>query len=179
MEINSNHHTFAKAIARGLSNKEAAIEAGYEAKSASQQGSRLAREAQIKELVEKYRRQLPPDTLPVATPKEAVLVEVDDVPTINRFQHDCENDKPFNEFDEISSSLDSIKTDDPLEFLIQAMGCSGLDDSKRIDAAKAALPYKHGKVGDKGKKETKEEAAVAASSKGGLSGRLAELRKVK
>jgi len=36
----------------------------------------------------------------------------------------------------------------------------------RFNAAKAALPYVHGKVAEKGKKETKEDAAKAASKSG-------------
>jgi phage terminase small subunit len=33
----------------------------------------------------------------------------------------------------------------------------------RMDAAKAALPYFHGKVADKGKKQSQEEQAHAAA----------------
>ncbi len=61
MNINEKHHIFAKARANGADNKEAAIEAGYSASSAAQQGSRLAREPEIKALIAKYSKQAPPE----------------------------------------------------------------------------------------------------------------------
>ena len=47
MEINDNHHAFARAVAEGLSHREAAIKAGYSEKTALQSGSRLKRNEDI------------------------------------------------------------------------------------------------------------------------------------
>ena len=43
----------------------------------------------------------------------------------------------------------------------------GQDEELRVACAKAALPYVHGKVADKGKKQTQEDAARAAAKGGG------------
>lgn len=55
--------------------------------------------------------------------------------------------------------------DDPLQFLLDVMNKSD-DMFMRVNAAKAALPYVHGKVADKGKKETKAEEAKKAAQSG-------------
>ena len=60
---------------------------------------------------------------------------------------------------------DNYAKDDPLQFLIDVMNKSD-DMFLRFNAAKAALPYVHGKVAEKGKKETKEDAAKAATKSG-------------
>ena len=48
----------------------------------------------------------------------------------------------------------------------------GQDEELRVACAKAALPYVHGKVADKGKKQTKAEEAQAAAKGGGKFGTL-------
>ena len=55
---------------------------------------------------------------------------------------------------------------DPLEFLISIFSDPVEDIKLRLDAAKAALPYFHGKVAEKGKKETKAEAARDGAKSG-------------
>lgn len=153
MNINEKHHIFAKARANGADNKEAAIEAGYSASSAAQQGSRLAREPEIKALIAKYSKQAPPE-------KPAVELNLHESNVTGFGVGAVQNRYIENHADEGDASpLDAIKTEDPLQFLIGAMNCSGLDDGKRIDAAKAALPYKHGKIGEKGKKEGQNDTA--------------------
>ena len=173
MEINDKHHAFARAVANGLSPKEAAIKAGYSEKTALQSGSRLKRNEDIQALIEHYKQQKQPTktqtrlSIPQHNQNEPHGFDVSAI------------QERFLDGDGAVSALDNINTDDPLEFLIEAMKSPGLDDKSRLDAAKAALPYKHGKVGDKGKKETKAEIAQAAAAKGGLSARLENLRKVK
>jgi phage terminase small subunit len=61
---------------------------------------------------------------------------------------------------------DPYTKDDPLQFLIEVMDNCGNDMFLRFNAAKAALPYIHGKVAEKGKKQTKEEEAKKASNSG-------------
>ena len=47
MAMNEQKEAFAKAKVRGLSNREAAIAAGYRAKTASVSGSRLAKDEDV------------------------------------------------------------------------------------------------------------------------------------
>jgi len=51
---------------------------------------------------------------------------------------------------------------DPKTFLLAAMNDVALDAKFRIDAAKALMPFVHGKVGDQGKKEARADAAKQA-----------------
>ena len=173
MEINDKHHAFARAVASGLSHKDAAIKAGYSEKTALQSGSRLKRNEDIQVLIEKYKQEH-------KSPKALIdtIEHHNKLCDVSGFDVEAAQER-FYEDEGASSALDAIHTDDPLEFLIAAMQSSGLDDKSRLDAAKAALPYKHGKVGDKGKKETKADIAKEAAAKGGLSARLDNLRKVK
>ena len=58
------------------------------------------------------------------------------------------------------------ENDDPLNYLKSVWTNEAEDPALRLNAAKAALPYVHGKVAEKGKKETKEDAAKAATKSG-------------
>lgn len=51
---------------------------------------------------------------------------------------------------------------DPLEYLLRVMNDPASPQHRRDRAAIAAAPYVHGKVGEKGKKEAKNEAAAAS-----------------
>lgn len=138
MALTGKKRAFADAVLAGFSNKESAIRAGYSEKTASAAGSRLAKEAGIKEYIEKHRaatvgssdakRQLPP---PPAS---------DEIP------------------------FDIPETDDPIRFLTTIMNEPAADLRFRIDAAKAMLPFKHQKLGEGGKKDQKQDAAAKASA---------------
>ncbi|MHA3081898.1 terminase small subunit [Acinetobacter sp. ANC 5383] len=147
MAISEKMKKFAQAIVDGASNKDAAISAGYAEKSASQQGSKLRKDPEVIVWIEKLKAdqkkltltQPKPEKVKAATPTETDL------------------DQPPE---------DPYTKGDPLQFLIEVMDNSGNDMFLRFNAAKAALPYIHGKVADKGKKQTKEEEAKKASNSG-------------
>jgi phage terminase small subunit len=147
MAISEKMKKFAQAIVDGASNKNAAISAGYAEKSASQQGSKLRKDPEVIVWIEKLKAdqkkltltQPKPEKVKVATPTETDL------------------DQPPE---------DPYTKGDPLQFLIEVMDNCGNDMFLRFNAAKAALPYIHGKVAEKGKKQTKEEEAKKASNSG-------------
>lgn len=64
---------------------------------------------------------------------------------------------------------DIPKTDDSLVFLEALMNDVNASVKDRLEAAKALAPFQHAKVGEKGKKETKADAAkeLAAGQKFG------------
>lgn len=66
-----------------------------------------------------------------------------------------EDENPIEEF--------QFEGDDPLEFLTKVMSFNGNKLNIRMQAAMALMPYKHGKVAEKGKKQTKEEEAKQAT----------------
>jgi phage terminase small subunit len=55
-------------------------------------------------------------------------------------------------------------SDDPLEFLKSVWKDDTADAKVRVDAAKAALPFVHGRIGEQGKKNAKKDAAAAAAT---------------
>lgn len=144
MALTEKMKKFARAIVDGATNKEAAISAGYAEKTASQQGSKLKNDSEIIVYIEKLKAEKEGRSLTSEKPK---------VKTISTH----EDDNPLDNED--------YAKDDPLQFLIDVMNKSD-DMFLRFNAAKAALPYVHGKVAEKGKKETKEDAAKAATKSG-------------
>jgi phage terminase small subunit len=56
-------------------------------------------------------------------------------------------------------------TKDPKAFLVAVMNDPATEMKVRADAAKALMPYVHGKVAEPGKKEAKNEAARKASGR--------------
>lgn len=154
MALTEKMKKFARAIVDGATNKEAAISAGYEEKTASQQGSKLRNNSEIIVYIEKLKAEKEGRTLTPEKPK---------VKPANSGEYD----NPLND--------DNYAKDDPLQFLIDVMNNSD-DMFLRFNAAKAALPYVHGKVADKGKKETKEDAAKQATKTGRLGTLESQLR---
>lgn len=144
MALTEKMKKFARAIVDGATNKEAAISAGYEEKTASQQGSKLKNNSEIIVYIEKLKAEKDGRSLTLEKPKVKPVSS-------------GENDTPLSD--------DNYAKDDPLQFLIDVMNNSE-DMFLRFNAAKAALPYVHGKVAEKGKKETKEDAAKQATKSG-------------
>lgn len=145
MALTEKMKKFARAIVDGATNKEAAISAGYEEKTASQQGSKLRNNSEIIVYIEKLKAEKEGRTLTPEKPK---------VKPANSGEYD----NPLND--------DNYAKDDPLQFLIDVMNDKENEMGLRLHAAKAALPYKHGKVAEKGKKETKAEAARDGAKSG-------------
>lgn len=144
MALSEKMKKFAQAVVDGLSNKEAAISAGYAEKTASQAGSKLRKDPEIIVHIEKLKADKEGRSLTSEKPK---------VKTANTY----EDDNPLDDED--------YAKDDPLQFLIDVMNKSS-DMFMRFNAAKAALPYVHGKVAEKGKKETKADEAKKATQGG-------------
>lgn len=146
MALSEKMKKFAQAVVDGLSNKEAAISAGYAEKTASQQGSKLRKDPEIIVHIEKLKAHKEGRSLTSEKPK---------VKAIETSSY--EDEDPIE---------DQYSTDDPLDFLINVMKNGGNEMMLRVNAARAALPYVHGKVAEKGKKETKEDAAKKATQSG-------------
>ena len=148
MALTAKMKAFAQAVVDGLSNKDAAISAGYSEKSAMQQGSKLANNPEIIAYIDQFK------SVKKLTPKSEKLTLKK--PKVNSVDSG-ENDNPLDD--------ENYAKDDPLQFLLDVMNKSD-DMFMRVNAAKAALPYVHGKVADKGKKETKAEEAKKAAQSG-------------
>ena len=177
MALTAKGKAFAQAVADGMSNKDAAISAGYSEKTAAQQGSKLSKNPEIiayiekltsaKKLTSKSKKLTPQnEQLNSEKPKQSNLVQVVKVEKIESGPEQAHGQ--FVGRDEIAIGA----PEDPLEYLKSVWMDEKQDEELRVACAKAALPYVHGKVADKGKKQTKAEEAQAAAKGGGKFGTL-------
>lgn len=177
MALTAKGKAFAQAVADGKSNKDAAISAGYSEKTAAQQGSKLSKNPEIiayiekltsaKKLTPKSKKLTPQDEqLNSEKPKQSNLVQVVKVEKIESGPEQAQGQ--FVGRDEIAIG----SHEDPLEYLKSIWMDQDQDKELRVACAKAALPYVHGKVAEKGKKQTKAEEAQNAAKGGGKFGTL-------
>lgn len=174
MSLTAKMRKFAQAVVNGLSNKDAAITAGYAEKTAAQAGAKLAKNPDIISYIEKLRadKKLTSDTQKVKVEKEKVKAEnFVEVVSVERIEPEVEQaNGQFVGRDDIA--IGSI--DDPLEYLKTIWTDPDGDPDLRLKAAQAAMPYVHGKVGTKGKKESqKDEARGIAGGAGKFATRAA------
>ena len=127
---------------RQLSNKQAAIEAGYSEKSAGSKGSQLAKDPEVLTYL---------DGLLKSGGQGAGFV-FESMPL-----GEAAIQADIKEMESVTNSL---------EFLRSVYKNSRLERKVRIEAAKAALPYEFGKVVELGKKQTKKEKAEEAAKSG-------------
>lgn len=170
MALTAKSKAFAQAVVDGMSNKDAAISAGYSEKTAMQQGSKLAKLPEVIAYIAKLKadKKLTStgEKLTSSKPKPTASVQVVKVEKIESGPEQV--DGQFVGRDEIAIGA----PEDPLEYLKSVWMNENADDKLRLDAAKAGLPYVHGKVAEKGKKETKADEAKAAAKGGGKFGTL-------
>lgn len=140
MALTGKKAVFAEAVLAGKSNKEAAIMAGYSAKTASPAGSRLAKD---KAVVEYLNGQIREMAKAEAAPVPAAVLNPGDF--------------------ELSPNTPIVWTD-PLSFLKAVMNHKYTDLKHRIDAAKAMMPYEYAKKDALGKKQEREQFALVAEN---------------
>ncbi|MGO4304204.1 terminase small subunit [Cupriavidus sp. RAF12] len=143
MALTGKKQKFAEAKGKGMSNKDAAIAAGYSAASAAAAGSRLAKDPDVLAYLDRKKRAKKSSVVPAPVDPElkkvAAAVGFDVTKTFS--------------------------TKDALEFLIAAFNDPMTEPRLRIDAAKAVVPYQHAKKGEGGKKDAQAEAAKKAAGK--------------
>ena len=165
MALTVKKKAFAQAKYDGADNKQSAIFAGYSPESASQAGSRLAKDPDVIAYIAKLKagKKLTSkdEKLTSSKPKPSSNVQVVKVEKIESGPEQAHGQ--FVGRDEIAIGA----PEDPLEYLKTVWMNEQEDPKLRLDAAKAAMPYIHGKVADKGKKQTQEEEAHAAAKSGG------------
>ena len=140
-KLTAKQRLFTDAVEAGKSNKDAAIAAGYSAKTAMQAGSRLARDPAIAAHLAGLK--LGATAKKVDAPVQAAPVQQQAAPAFS-----------------ISAAM---LHSDPKHFLLAAMNDGKLDDKLRIDAAKALMPFVHSKLGEGGKKDQRQDAAKKAA----------------
>ena len=174
MSLTAKMRKFAQAVVSGLSNKDSAITAGYAEKTAAQAGAKLAKNPDIISYIEKLKadKKLTSDSQKVKVEKEKVKAE-NFVEVVSVEPEVEQANGQFVGRDDIAI----VGIDDPLEYLKTIWTNKEEDPDLRLKAAQAAMPYVHGKVGTKGKKETqKDEARDIAGGAGKFATRAARKR---
>lgn len=146
--LTAQKRKFALALMSGMSQKDAAIKAGYSEKSARSKGSQLAKDPEVIAFIKR---------------KKNEKVDVDDEPAYRRNVYTPAVNAPGEKTPR--TTLTPSQFEDPLEFLKWVMNDTGNEIETRKDAAKAMLPYKHPKMGETGKKDAKSDAARKAANK--------------
>lgn len=141
--LNESQELFFKATLRGEKPEQAAISAGLSPKTAKAAGFRMRKHPAIVAALAAVGigTKLPPQGKPESKADES---EADIV------------------------TIDIPETEDSLVFLGALMNCSKAGVKARLEAAKALAPFQHPRVGEKGKKESKQDQA--GETKGGKFG---------
>ncbi|WP_440468095.1 terminase small subunit [Pseudomonas sp. YH-1] len=143
MALTDKQRKFVDAKARGASNKEAAEAAGCVGSSASVSGSRWGNDPKIIAAIEERKAEL----------------------NVNRRSRSAKaGNQPDDDVDDLPEADGEFltclpDTQDPLEWLLALMNEPRAKIFDRRNAAQTAMPYVHGKRGEQGKKEAKQEAA--------------------
>lgn len=147
MAMNEQKELFARAIVDGLSNKEAAIRAGYSEKTAGASGSRLRKDPDVIELINKLSARQSVETDDAMDAIPALLID--------SFYGEKVLQAGLNVTigDKRYSLLDARDL-----LTLSGMGVIGLSQAQ-IKSLQTVLPYKYGKVGETGKKEAQQAAA--------------------
>lgn len=154
MTKEEKYSAFAAAVVAGKSNREAAILAGYKAQTASQSGSRLAKDPEIIRLIAEMTDKTPNETT-VQTHTNAETTEQQLAPNLE----DPPYKRAIRKGEIIELDGKQYNTTDPKDMLTLAMLGVISPSRAQLDAAKALIPFVHGKVGDQGKKESELERA--------------------
>lgn len=151
MALTDKQRQFVDAKARGASNKEAAEAAGCVGSSAAASGSRWAKDPKIIAAIEARKAELNVNGKPrSAKSSKLPRDDIDDLPEVDEADGEFLTCLP--------------NTEDPLEWLLALMNEPRAKVFDRRNAAQTAMPYVHGKKGDQGKKEAKQEAAKEAGA---------------
>ncbi|ULJ59756.1 hypothetical protein [Wielerella bovis] len=170
MTKEEKYRAFAAAVVGGKSNKEAAILAGYKAETASQAGSRLAKDPEILRLIAEMKGEpisgslkampqpMPQNPIPRETPTANVPNEY--VVVMKQTFGKVVIEKPVTFRGEIvefeGKQYNQLDPKDRLA--LSMLGIISLSKEQQ-DSAKALLPFVHGKIGDQGKRESELERA--------------------
>lgn len=153
MALTRKKRLFAEARVNGKSSKDAALRAGYSAKTAAQAGSRLVKDVDVQMLIAQLQKK--GDAMPAPSIAPGPELAADAVPEVPA-------DSPA--IAEGNQKTGAILYSDPKAFLMAAMNDLETEPKLRVDAAKALMPFVHGKVGDLGKKTARGDEAKKISS---------------
>lgn len=159
MALTDKKRRFVDALLSGLSGAKAAIYAGYSENGAAQAAARLMRDKHVLAALGRTAQ------VNKAVNKKLVnkSAEKPDPPS-----PDCGSQDAATGTDPMGKiGLKALGlTSDPLVVLVAIMNDVGEEPKLRLEAAKALMPFTHGKIAEQGKKGAKQEAANKAATGG-------------
>ncbi|WP_061960141.1 terminase small subunit [Cupriavidus pauculus] len=156
MAMTGKKQKFAEAKAKGQSNKDAAISAGYSPGSAGAAGSRLAKDRDVIAYLDRKAKAR-------AAKKPAAAAKA----TPSRPTHAAKSPETSLDQEAAAAAFDwgqATQFSDPKAFLKAVMNDVETEPKLRVFAAKELMPYHHRKLGDTGKKEDRQDAAKKAAA---------------
>jgi phage terminase small subunit len=156
MALTDKKRRFVDALLSGLSGAKAAIHAGYSENGAAQAAARLMRDKHVQaalgRTVEVNKR----------VNKNTVNKKPDAVVPANVSVEGVSTSDPTE-----SMGLKALGlTSDPRAVLVAIMNDFNEEPKLRMEAAKALMPFTHGKIADQGKKDAQKKAAGEAAASG-------------
>ncbi len=136
MALTDKKRRFVQALQSGLSGAKAAIHAGYSEKGAAVAASRLMKDKDVQEALGRVNQ-------------------------VNKLKEEAAAAGKGVSLPDLGKLYS-----DPLEFLKAVANDPEQDMKLRVEAAKAWVPYVHGKMGEQGKKDARKQAADKAASGG-------------
>lgn len=144
--LNEAQQKFVEATLRGEGPKAAAIAAGLSESTAASAGSRMRKHPKIIAALE---------AIGFSTPGAPLVVKL---PVQQSSKLEDAEVSPEDFGDPLPETTDSV------EFLEAVLAHPNVPLGRRMEAAKLLMPFQHGKVGDKGKKQEKADGAKATAA---------------
>lgn len=142
MALTPKKKKFVEAINSGMTKAKAAIHAGYSEKTAAQMATKLMKDKDVLCAIERK------EVVNQAKEKAKTQGKTIDLPDLSKMYSD------------------------PKDFLLAVMNDASEELKIRVEAAKVVMPYLHGKIGESGKKQNKQDAAVNSQNNGKFAGIL-------
>lgn len=192
MALTPKKRKFVEALLNGALQKDAAIFAGYSESSASQAGSRLAKDPDVIAHLERNKHKIKTvnsqktdeenvNSEPEKVNKSTVKVnksaqKVNKTPArVNKSSEKVNKSEPETSVQAAPVKAETVNVNstgeltnlaaDPVLVLQEIMNNVSEDPKLRLEAAKALMPYVHGKVAAQGKKEERQGRAKEAAKK--------------
>ncbi|RSF08815.1 terminase small subunit [Achromobacter aegrifaciens] len=159
MALTDKKRRFVDALLSGLSGAKAAIHAGYSENGAAQAAARLMRD---KHVLAALGRSAQVNKSVNKKPVNKTAPQAKPASTDGGSQDTATGSDPMDEIGLKALGL----TSDPRAVLVAIMNDVGEEPKLRLEAAKALMPFTHGKIAEQGKKGAKQEAANKAATGG-------------
>lgn len=159
MALTDKKRRFVDALLSGLSGAKAAIHAGYSENGAAQAAARLMRDKHVL----------------AALGRTAEVNKTVNKKPVNKKADHREQATPDGGTQDAATDTDSMDgiglkalglTSDPRAVLVAIMNDVGEEPKLRLEAAKALMPFTHGKIAEQGKKGAQQDAANKAATGG-------------